>query len=50
MNSGMERHNIDHSEAHYGWILRGGGGHGGMGAPTCPFINVKKDLYEVTEA
>ena len=52
MNPGMERHNIDHSEAHYGWILRGGGawGHGGMGAPTRPFINVKKDLYEVIEA
>ena len=49
MNPGMERHNIDHSEAHYGWILRGGG-HGGMGAPTRPFINVKKDLYEVIEA
>ena len=28
----------------------GGGGHGGKGAPTPPFINVKKDLYEVIEA
>ena len=46
MNPGMERHNIDHSEAHHGWILR----EGGMGPPIHPFINVKKDLYEVIDA